>query len=355
MVRRQRGARRPAARLGSAARGARLHHLGRAARLHLGHARLRVLRRRRPAFAAPGVPAVRARGRGRQRRHPRRGRQPRAAPRAALRDGLLPRRHLPGRHEDRLGLVPARPRQRAGVPRRRPRRRHGVSAPAARPRPGAALAGRARRRLRGRGRGRAAHVRPRAGRAASLPGREVRSARARRGVPRARVPRLRLRLFRAHVGAVRLLGVRALDSRGARRGAGIAVELRGDRHRHAGLHRGRARVAAPGQRAGGFRAALGLGAVLPRLAAPLLRPGASVPRLFAILGRGGGRRFAPVLGPQRAERAARARRLRAHHRELHRLRHHDPRAIAPQWLFLLLAPGPAFGLLALRPLLRRAA
>jgi len=31
------------------------------------------------------------------------------------------------------------------------------------------------------------------------------------------------------------------------------------------------------------------------------------------------------------------------------------RAIAPQWLFLLLAPGPAFGLLALRPLLRRAA
>ncbi len=31
------------------------------------------------------------------------------------------------------------------------------------------------------------------------------------------------------------------------------------------------------------------------------------------------------------------------------------RVLAPQWLFLLLAPGPAIGLLALRPLLRRAA
>ena len=29
--------------------------------------------------------------------------------------------------------------------------------------------------------------------------------------------------------------------------------------------------------------------------------------------------------------------------------------LAPQWLFLLLAPGPALGLLALRPLLRRGA
>jgi MFS family permease len=53
-----------------------------------------------------------------------------------------------------------------------------------------------------------------------------------------------------------------------------------------------------------------------------LRAGA-VPRRAAVLGRGGRRRFAAVLRAQCGERPARARRLGADHRQLHRLRDYD--------------------------------
>ena len=58
-----------------------------------------------------------------------RGRAPLAAAAAAVRDGLLPRRHLSGGNEDRVRLVRSRPRTGAGLSRRRAGARHRDTAP----------------------------------------------------------------------------------------------------------------------------------------------------------------------------------------------------------------------------------
>ena len=109
----------------------RPHDVRRAAWLHRGHSRLRVLRHLRSLFAAHNLSRLLAA----RERSPTLGvyfssGEISACCSRALPDRFLPRRHLSGRDEDRGGLVSARPRQRARLPGRRARARHRISAPA---------------------------------------------------------------------------------------------------------------------------------------------------------------------------------------------------------------------------------
>ena len=100
-------------------------------------------------------------------------------------------------------------------------------------------------------------------------GREVRSGARSRPSSARRLSRVVLRLFRPHVGALRVLGVRAAAAGAYARSGGarpqrLAVSLRGDRRGRARLRRRRLPVAAHRQRARRLCAAGGVRAVLPR-------------------------------------------------------------------------------------------
>ena len=98
------------ARFGRCRRGARLHDVGGAARLHRRHARLRVLRRLRPLVAARSCSSpARLLGAAANALHATllAGAPYFALLALAVRHRLLPRRDLSGRDEDRVGLVPA--------------------------------------------------------------------------------------------------------------------------------------------------------------------------------------------------------------------------------------------------------
>ena len=167
---------------------------------------------RRPVFATPRVPGLCAGGRRMHGRRLGHGEALRRPAGLALCDRLLPRRHLPGGHEDRLAVVHARPRPGAGLPDRRAGAGLGQCARAARDRrrPALAHADAGRGRAGGRRGRHAAHA---AARCARRRGPRHHPAVESAGHHRHRPARAQLGagLLRSHVGALHPVGADAAD------------------------------------------------------------------------------------------------------------------------------------------------
>ncbi len=203
-----------------------------------------------------------------------------------------------------------------GYPGRCSRARHCAAASHQGARPRAAVGRGHAQRIGNCRRRRADDVRAGAGRSVPRCRCEVRPGLARDHLQVGRLSCLLIRLLRPHVGALRVLGVRAASRdrvQGAherRRPQRVAAGVRHDRRGCARLCCGRVFLPALRQRPGSARAACGIGSVLPPLAADVSGPTGAVRRLPRALGDRRRGRLTAILRAQCALRPERPGRRR---------------------------------------------